>query len=930
MTTRNVAVRLSANIQAYQASMQKAKQATTELRNSAGIDLNKLGSSLTDAGKRATLGVTLPIVGVGAAAVKMAGDFDGAMAKIVGLVGLSTEEVDGMKTSVLELAGETAKAPQELADGLFVLTSAGLRGQDAMDALEMSAKASAAGLGATNDIARAVSGVMNAYGSDVVDAAQATDILTATARAGNFETSQLAGSLGRVLPFAEAAEASFEDVGGAIALMTRTNGDAAQSVTNLSGLLKAFATPTKQTVTELGKLGLTSQDVRDSISRDGLVAALQMLNDKAGGNIEVLGRLVGSAEGTSAAMAILNADAETLEGTFGTTADATGMVGEAFGAVADTDAHRMRQAMVDIQTAMIEVGAIVGPIVADIAGGISSMAGAFSDLDPALQKIIIGVAGLGAAAGPALIVLGSLVRNFQTLKTAVAGASVASLATPLGALAVAIGAIGAAWVIASRQSSDAASRMDDQREAAKELRKELERADDPMDVLRGKARDLAADNELLRDAMQELGIGFDDLIDGTGSGGKALFDLIKAMKDTNAAGRATDDEVAGLETTLRDFAGTVYFARTEMGELDAIEANNAETAAAAASATGDLAGATEDSADATDDATDATFDFNAALEDEQERLDDARDALREHIEALQDQVDAHYAAADSAFAVRDAQDSFADAVTTLDETLADSESTMGDIAQAMDGVAEGARDVAEAQVRLAEDTAAMEGSTLSSTEKLDLFNESLLAQVAGLEGPARTALARYIAAVNGIPEEQVTEILALLDQGLVDEAEAAMEFASRTRQTTVHVDADTAEAENDLNWAARNRDATVTLRYASSGAGPVVARGDSITFGDIEGRASGGPVGAGSFYRVNEQGPELYNVGGQTFLMTGDQSGYITPLSNANASVTNSPAAGDIYVHNTFQRWDGDPEQIRRKVVQALRRDGRLNGRRYG
>jgi lambda family phage tail tape measure protein len=44
-------------------------------------------------------------------------------------------------------------------------------------------------------------------------------------------------------------------------------------------------------------------------------------------------------------------------------------------------------------------------------------------------------------------------------------------------------------------------------------------------------------------------------------------------------------------------------------------------------------------------------------------------------------------------------------------------------------------------------------------------------------------------------------------------------------------------------------------------------------------RASGGPVAANSLYEVNELGPELYNEGGRSFLMTGANGGSVTPLT---------------------------------------------------
>lgn len=55
------------------------------------------------------------------------------------------------------------------------------------------------------------------------------------------------------------------------------------------------------------------------------------------------------------------------------------------------------------------------------------------------------------------------------------------------------------------------------------------------------------------------------------------------------------------------------------------------------------------------------------------------------------------------------------------------------------------------------------------------------------------------------------------------------------------------------------------------------------------GRATGGPVSAGGLFRVNEDGPELLNVGDQSFLMMGNKPGTVTPnsqLHGAGQSVT--------------------------------------------
>jgi len=67
------------------------------------------------------------------------------MTKITSLVGIAGDEVDGMKGQVRDMASQFAVSSSEAAEALFFITSAGLRGADAMDTLEASLKASAVG-----------------------------------------------------------------------------------------------------------------------------------------------------------------------------------------------------------------------------------------------------------------------------------------------------------------------------------------------------------------------------------------------------------------------------------------------------------------------------------------------------------------------------------------------------------------------------------------------------------------------------------------------------------------------------------------------------------------------------------------------------------------------------------------------------------------
>ena len=410
--------------------------------------MRRTGDRMVGAGKKMTMGVTLPLVAIGGAAFKTASDFETSMSKITGLVGIAGNEVNNMRADVLNLSKTTGKGAKELADGLFVVTSAGLRGQDAIDALTSSAQASAAGLGETADIARAVAGAMNAYGAANLDASKATDVIVATARAGNFETSQFAGALGRVLPFAKQAGASLEDVGGAVALLTRTNGDAAQSVTQVSALFRTFVTPSTQAEKILSKIGLTAGDVRDSIGEKGLAPTLKMLDKRLGGNREELGKLIGRAEGTSAAYQILDADSNTLAETFGVTADAAGLTTDAFGVVQETADFKVKKAMASLQASLIEIGTAITPVVAKIAEGFAKVAGAFTNLSPSAKKAVVTIAAIAAAVGPVLIIVGKLITVL------------ALFANPIGLVVLAAAALAAGLVYLYRTSENARRVMD--------------------------------------------------------------------------------------------------------------------------------------------------------------------------------------------------------------------------------------------------------------------------------------------------------------------------------------------------------------------------------------------------------------------------------------------------------------------------------------
>mgnify|MGYP003645797888 FL=1 len=141
----------------------------------AGAKLQKFGKQVGKVGKSMSMMVTAPLLMAGAASVKLSLDFQKSMTKIQTLVGRSSEYVKEMKGEVLKLSSESAQSPKDLADALYFLESAGLKGSNALATLESVAKGSAVGLGDMEALATVGAAAQNAYGVETLSASDALD-----------------------------------------------------------------------------------------------------------------------------------------------------------------------------------------------------------------------------------------------------------------------------------------------------------------------------------------------------------------------------------------------------------------------------------------------------------------------------------------------------------------------------------------------------------------------------------------------------------------------------------------------------------------------------------------------------------------------------------------------------------------------------------
>lgn len=399
----------------------------------AQFKLRKLGRKLDQTGRTLSTRLTVPLALAGAAAVKMAVDYEKSLSKVIGLVGVAETQVAAWSKELLELGPALGKSPKELADGMFFITSAGLKGQAALEALTASAQASAAGLGETATVADAVTSAINSYGEANIDAAQAAAVLVATVKEGKASAEELTPVLGRILPVAAELGVQFHEVGAAIAAMTRVGAKADEAATSLKSLMVGIIKPASQSREQIEKMGLSVDGLRKTIRQKGILAALALLAEKMEGNLDALGAVFPNQRALTAVLNATGVAAEATAGIYARMAKVTKEVlAEAFRVAAETADFKLNAALSRLQATLIRIGDVILPRLLPMVDSLTKMIEAagkrFSELDESTQGMILGVVAFAAVIGPLLVGLGGIALLLGGLSLSMAGWTAAVVA----------------------------------------------------------------------------------------------------------------------------------------------------------------------------------------------------------------------------------------------------------------------------------------------------------------------------------------------------------------------------------------------------------------------------------------------------------------------------------------------------------------------
>lgn len=318
-------------------------------------------------------------------------------------------------------------------------------------------------------------------------------------------------------------------------------------------------------------------------------------------------------------------------------------------------------------------------------------------------------------------------------------------------------------------------------------------------------------------------------------------------------------------------------------------------------AQGDVNNTTEVSKKVLQDAAKAQAEATKAIEEhKQALLDDAK--------ALQKNIDAQRAYTDAEFALKDAQDSFTEALDGSAKAVADAKGDLHKIDKVYRDITSSATNVADAQVLIAQKFMEASGETLTATEKLDLFNNSLLDSAATAKGKARDGILDYIATFNTIPDSKMTEIKTAINEGDLKKATWLLAAASASRTVALIADADVTQATSDLDAAAAAR----TVAFYGALMPGVKALGVSAPARVVPkgAGATGGIVTRPTNALIGEAGPEM-----------------VIPLSSMPGASQLPSGIGGASINLTVHAGLGtDGNAVGQQIVNMLKQYQRTNG----
>ena len=402
--------------------------------------LNGVGNDLKSIGQSMTTGVTAPITLAGAAATKAGTDFTSAMSKLQATSGIADKTATSyvnLEKKALEMGSSTSFSASEAAEGLTYLALAGWDVETQIERIEPVLRAAEAG---GMDLARCSDLVTDSMSSASIaseDFATYLDIVAQAQRKSNTSMEQMLEAYTIAGGMFSSLNIPLEESGALLGILANKGTKGSEAGNALISVFSNLITETGQAGTALEAMGISLYD--STGKQRNMVEVLKEMAKKLGVTADGTSNLTEQQQQQYAAMVggktqfdtlmkLLSGVSNEYDELHSQLVNSNGALEEMATIMKDNLGGKIDNMKSAIEGALIEAFKALEPTLEKIVGWITETANWFSNLDEEAQKNIVTIAGVAAATGPLLAVLGQIlivggnaVNLFGALKTAGSG-----------------------------------------------------------------------------------------------------------------------------------------------------------------------------------------------------------------------------------------------------------------------------------------------------------------------------------------------------------------------------------------------------------------------------------------------------------------------------------------------------------------------------
>lgn len=432
-TLANLVVRIAADTSQFINGVAKANAAAGTM----GASMTSAGKKMTSVGRSMTMGVTLPVLAAGAAAIKTTADFDRTMQTMSAVAKVPQKDIGRLSTLAIKMGQDTIFSANEAAAAMLNLAKGGIKPAE----IEAGALANTLDLAAAGDLeladaARIAAQSMNVFNLSGAESKRAVDALSGAANASSGDVSDFAIALGQGGSSAARFGLTVEQTAAMLALMADKGIRGSDAGTLLKSSLRTLVPITEKARDKMRELGLDFFDAQGNFI--GIMGVAKELKTELGGlSTEQRELAINTIFGSDAARMMGILSKEGAQGILQYTKATKDMnnANEVAKAKMQGLPGALEKFKGSLETAGLAAGnAAKGPLTF-LLKGLTTLLNGFTALPGPVRSAIVVFLALSAAVGPLTFIFGKLLIGMGTvigpLKTLTAATKAYTVAAAL-------------------------------------------------------------------------------------------------------------------------------------------------------------------------------------------------------------------------------------------------------------------------------------------------------------------------------------------------------------------------------------------------------------------------------------------------------------------------------------------------------------------